>query len=83
MKLSSLPPKRKYPHRDIQPVIKQITDAFGPDRIIYGGGYDASATGASYRQAFERGRSYLAHLPSADQAKIMGENAARLFRLTR
>ena len=82
IKLSSLPDKGKYPHRDIQPVITQVTKAFGPDRIIYGGGFNASATGVSYRQAFERGRSYLAHLRSADQAKIMGENAAGLFRFT-
>ena len=82
MKLSSLPATGNYPHRDIQPVIKQLTGAFGPNRMIYGGGFGAAATAASYRQAFERGRSYLAHLLSADQAKIMGKNAVRLFQFT-
>ena len=79
MKFSSLPAKENYPHREIQPVIKQLTDAFGSERMIYGGGFNASATGESYLAAFERGRSYLAHLTSSDQAKILGENAVRLF----
>jgi predicted TIM-barrel fold metal-dependent hydrolase len=80
MKLSSIPPKEKYPHRDIAPVIKQLTEAFGAERMIYGGGFDADATGDSYRQARERARSYLAHLSEADQAKVLGGTAAKLFR---
>lgn len=79
MKLSSIPSNRSYPHRDIQPVIKQLTDAFGADRMIYGGGFNAEATGESYRAAFERARSFIAHLSAADQAKIFGENAVKLF----
>jgi predicted TIM-barrel fold metal-dependent hydrolase len=80
MKLSSIPPTRSYPHRDIQPIIRQLTDAYGADRMIYGGGFGASATPKSYRRAFDRARSYLGHLSGADQAKILGENAVRLFR---
>ena len=80
MKLSSLPPKETYPHRDVAPVIKQLTEAFGADRLIYGGGYGADATGDSYRQARERLRSYLGHLSEADQAKVLGGTAAKLFR---
>lgn len=79
MKYSSLPVKENYPHREIQPIIRQLTNAYGADRMIYGGGFNASATGETYRAAFQRGRSYLAHLNSADQAKILGENAVRLF----
>jgi predicted TIM-barrel fold metal-dependent hydrolase len=79
MKLSALPATSSYPHREIAPVIKQLTDAFGADRMIYGGGFDAQATPVSYRSAFERARSYLMHLSSADQAKILGNNALRLF----
>jgi predicted TIM-barrel fold metal-dependent hydrolase len=81
MKLSSLPSLNMHPHRDIGPVIKELADAYGADRLIYGGGFGAEATPASYRAARERTRSYLAHLSEADQAKVLGGNAARLFRL--
>ncbi len=79
MKLSAIPEPRMYPHRDIAPIIRQLTEAWGADRMIYGGGFGAGATGESYRQSFERARSYLEHLPAGDQAKILGGTAARLF----
>lgn len=49
MKISSLPSTRTYPHRDVGPIVKQLIEAFGPDRLIYGGGYGPGATGESYR----------------------------------
>jgi len=79
MKLSSIPPQTMYPHRDIGPIVRQLTDAWGADRMIYGGGFSEAATGQSYRQAFERARTYLDHLSAADQEKIFGGTAARLF----
>lgn len=79
MKLSSLTDTSSYPHRDIAPIVKKLTAAYGADRMIYGGGFGFSATGESYRAAFERGRSYLAHLSRGEQDKILGETAAKLF----
>jgi predicted TIM-barrel fold metal-dependent hydrolase len=79
MKLSAIPPQTMYPHRDIQPIVKQLTDAWGAERMIYGGGFGADTTGESYGQAFERARSYLTHLSGAEQAKILGGTAAKLF----
>lgn len=79
MKLSSIPAQTSYPHRDIAPVIKQLTSAYGAERMIYGGGFSASATPKSYRAARERARSYISHLSAADQAKILGGTAAKLF----
>ena len=79
IKLSSIPAQDKFPHRDIAPVIKRLVAEYGPDRMLYGGGFNADATGASYRAAFERARGYISHLSKSDQAKILGENAFRLF----
>jgi predicted TIM-barrel fold metal-dependent hydrolase len=79
MKLSSIPSNRTYPHRDIRPVIRALADAYGPERMIFGGGWKAGTTPGEYRAAFETARSYIAHLSAAEQAKILGENAARLF----
>jgi predicted TIM-barrel fold metal-dependent hydrolase len=79
MKLSSIPEQAMYPHRDIGPIVKQLTDGWGAERMIYGGGFGPDTTGVSYRGAFERARSYLTHLSAADQAKILGGTAAKLF----
>lgn len=82
MKLSSVPDRTKYPHRDPAKVVRQLTDAFGADRLMYGGGYDAKATGASYRAERERVRELLAHLSADDQAKVFGGTAAKVFKFT-
>lgn len=80
MKLSSLPEKGQYPHRDVGPVIKDLVGRFGPDRLIYGGGFGAGATGESYRSYREKVGSFLADPPAGDRAKVLGETAARLFK---
>jgi predicted TIM-barrel fold metal-dependent hydrolase len=80
VKLSSIPDQNKYPHRDIRPIVRQLTEAFGADRMIYGGGFNADATAKSYRAAFERARALIDHLSAADQAKILGGTAKTLFK---
>jgi predicted TIM-barrel fold metal-dependent hydrolase len=79
MKLSSVPPKDQYPHRDVGPIIKDLVARFGPDRLIYGGGFGAEANGPSYRAARDRIRSHLTALSPEDQAKVLGGTAAGLF----
>ncbi|HVL12274.1 MAG TPA: amidohydrolase family protein [Gemmata sp.] len=81
MKLSSVPNRNAYPHRDPQPVVKQLTDAFGADRLMHGGGYSATATGKSYRAERDRVAGLLAHLTAADRDKVFGGTAARLMGL--
>ena len=80
MKLSSIPLPTEAPDRNIGAVIRQLTDAWGAERMIYGGGFAANATGKSYSDEFERARSFLAHLTPVDQAKIFGGTAIRLYR---
>ena len=81
MKLSAVPDKRTYPHRDPQLVVKQLTETFGADRLMYGGGFSEKATGKSYRAERERIAALLAHLSDADRAKVFGGTAAKLFKL--
>jgi predicted TIM-barrel fold metal-dependent hydrolase len=83
VKVSSLPAKEQYPHRDVVPAIRDLVRRFGPDRLIYGGGFGAGVTGASYRAYRQRVRSYLTDLPPEDQAKVLGGTAARLFGFVR
>ena len=79
MKVASLPAQDKYPHRNIQPVIKQLTKAYGANRMIYGGGFNANTTPKSYQAYRDRVRSLLSHLTATDQSKILGGTAARIF----
>ena len=79
MKLSAIPSTSTYPHRDVGAVIKRLADAYGPDRLIYGGGFGADATPQSYQAARERARSTIVHLSAEDQAKVLGGTAAKFF----
>jgi predicted TIM-barrel fold metal-dependent hydrolase len=83
MKLSSLPAKDQYPHRDVGPVIRDLVKRFGPDRLIYGGGFGPMATGDSYRAYREKIRSYLTDLSAENQAKVLGGTAGSLFGFVR
>jgi predicted TIM-barrel fold metal-dependent hydrolase len=79
MKVSAIPDQNSYPHRDVKPVIRRLADAFGADRLIYGGGFNAQATGESYRAYREMVGSLLSHLSADDRAKILGGTAAKLY----
>jgi predicted TIM-barrel fold metal-dependent hydrolase len=82
MKLSGLPNPLEYPFRDPGPVIKQLITAYGPARLVWGGSYSAGVTADSYRAGLAAIRARIAELPAADQARILGGTAARLFRIT-
>jgi predicted TIM-barrel fold metal-dependent hydrolase len=80
MKLSSLPPPDETPDRDLQPIVRRLTDAWGAERMIYGDSFGPATTGETYAQAFNRARSLLSHLSSVDQSQVLGGTAARLFK---
>lgn len=79
MKVSSIPDQNRYPHRDVRPIIRRLTDAYGADRMIYGGGFNAEATPESYRAYRTNVAELLSHLSAADRAKVLGRTAAKLF----
>ncbi|MSU47928.1 MAG: amidohydrolase [Opitutus sp.] len=79
MKLSSLAAAEADPKVTLAAMIRRLTDAWGADRMIYGDSFGPDTTGATYAQAFTRTQSHLAHLSPADQHKIFGGTAQRLF----
>jgi predicted TIM-barrel fold metal-dependent hydrolase len=79
VKLSAVPSRGVYPHRDPSSAITQLVAAFGTDRVLYGGGFGPTATPESYRKERERIAGFLTHLSDMDRAKIFGGNAARYF----
>lgn len=68
--------KQPPPHADAKPLVRRTFDAFGPDRMMWGG------LGMNLRD-FERNRATFEELldfaSEADRAKIRGLNAAKLF----
>jgi len=79
MKLSSLPPADAKEAADLPAVVRRLADAYGADRLIYGGGFEEKATAASYRAERERTAKLLGFLQPVARAKVLGGNAARLF----
>ncbi|MCW5981063.1 MAG: amidohydrolase family protein [Bryobacteraceae bacterium] len=65
-----------YPHRDARALVRQTYDAFGADRMIWGG---LGRSVAEYKQARALFDEMFAFAPEADRAKIRGRNAMRLF----
>jgi predicted TIM-barrel fold metal-dependent hydrolase len=83
MKVSAIPDQNSYPHRDVMPVIRKLTAAFGAERMIYGGGFKAAATGQSYRHYRRQVAELLSDLSSAERDKILGGTAAKLYGFTK
>jgi predicted TIM-barrel fold metal-dependent hydrolase len=61
---------------DLPRLTRQVYDAFGPDRLIWG---MVGSTLQDYRKQAARFDELLAFAPEADRAKIRGGNAQRLF----
>lgn len=68
--------KQQWPHRDVAPLARRVYNAFGPERIIWGG---LGHTLADFeRQAALLDRMF-GFAPEPERARIRGANAARLF----
>jgi predicted TIM-barrel fold metal-dependent hydrolase len=68
--------KQEHPYADARPLVRRTYDAFGPDRMIWGGlGMDPK----EFEQSVEVFEQMFAFAPESDKAKIRGLTAARLF----
>ena len=72
----------KWTPAHLRPYLEHALACFGPDRLIYGGGFDEKATAESYRRERERLASLLNFLAPEARAKVLGGNAAKLFGFT-
>ena len=65
-----------YPYRDVRPLICQTYDAFGPDRMIWGGLGKNIDDYKLQRDLFEESFAFISE---AEKAKVRGSTAMRLF----
>jgi len=68
--------KQGHPYRDAKPIVTRAFDAFGPDRMIWGG---LGKTMEEFKQAIEVFETLLDQATEADRAKIRGSTAMNLF----
>jgi predicted TIM-barrel fold metal-dependent hydrolase len=68
--------KEPHPHRDLAPLVRRTFDAFGPDRMIWGGlGHNR----AQFDKAVEVFEAAFAFASEGGRAKIRGLTAKKLF----
>jgi predicted TIM-barrel fold metal-dependent hydrolase len=80
VKLSSLTPPTQYPHRSLAPVVKRLAEAYGPARLMWGGGFGPESTPESYGAEQDRVRALLGFMTREDQDQVLGGTAARILR---
>ena len=66
---------------DLAPVINHCLDAFGPDRVIFGGDWPVCTIAASYRQWLDALKQIIASRKEEDQRKLLHDNAMRFYGL--
>jgi len=68
--------RRPYPYRDARALVRQTYQAFGPERMIWGGLGHNMEEWRRQRHLFEE---TFAFTDGVERAKIRGRNAMRLF----
>jgi L-fuconolactonase len=69
--------KQAHPHRDLTPLVKRTFDAFGSDRMIWGGlGHNR----AQFDKAAEVFETAFGFASESDRAKVRGLTAKAIFR---
>lgn len=66
---------------DLRPYLEIALEAFGPQRLMFGGDWPVSELAASYQQWVETADALLAALPEADRRRVFFENAQTFYRL--
>jgi L-fuconolactonase len=66
---------------DFKPYLDVVTDAFGPDRVMFGSDWPVCLLAASYAQVKKITEDYLHDYTSAEKENVFGGNATRFYGL--
>lgn len=69
------------PPRHLLPEVELAVDAFGPDRLLFGGDWPVSLAHASYAETVATVRESLVALTPDERAAVFGGTASRVYRL--
>ncbi len=72
---------RGWSQDDFLPYLDVVFDCFGSDRLLFGSDWPVCTLAGSYSEVVGIVLSYIGQLTDAEQAKIMGKNAAAFYGL--
>jgi len=58
-----------------------VLEAFGPDRVLFGSDWPVCLVATTYENWMALVQKNISELSKPEQAKIMGENAVRIYEL--
>ncbi|MST01112.1 MAG: amidohydrolase [Pedosphaera sp.] len=67
---------------DLAPAVNHCLDAFGPDRVVFGGDWPVCLLGATYKHWVEMLSEIISSRPAEQQRKLWATNALRHYSLT-
>ncbi|MFN8522240.1 MAG: amidohydrolase family protein [Chloroflexota bacterium] len=65
----------------LRPYAEHILDAFGEDRVLYGGDWPVVLMASPYRRWIDTAEQLISRLPVEAQVKVWRDNARRVYRL--
>lgn len=71
--------KGKWKPDDLAPAVNGTIDAFGWDRVMFGGDWPVVLNAGSYKDWLTALRAIIADRPEADQKKLLHDNAAKVY----
>ncbi len=67
--------------KQLLPYFEVVLEAFGPDRLLFGSDWPVCLVATSYKNWADLVRKNISIFSETEQAKIMGENAVRIYKL--
>ncbi len=71
--------KGKWKPDDLAPAVNGTIEAFGIDRVMFGGDWPVCTVAATYKEWLTALRQLIAARPEADQKKLLHDNAAKVY----
>jgi L-fuconolactonase len=75
-------PPGQWHAEDLAPVINHCLDAFGPDRVVFGGDWPVCLLGSPVRGWVDALKQIIASRPEQDQRKLWSANALKFYKLS-
>ncbi len=73
--------KKSWTIEKLRPYSNHVINCFGPDRLLWGSDWPPTRLTEEYDVGWKVCHELVAHLSTADQEKIFGANATRVYRL--
>jgi predicted TIM-barrel fold metal-dependent hydrolase len=73
--------KGKWTADDLAPIVNYTLDAFGPDRVMFGGDWPVCTLGATYKEWVTALKAIVNERKREEQVKLFHDNAVRVYGL--